>query len=87
MMKNIHSGWSVQQRKNDEIVILVSSLYRVEQLGLPFVFTNAHAYPDWTDYYSDLANSARSIGLSFNGATSNVILMTLERWSVIRPKR
>jgi len=55
MMKNIHSGWSVQQRSNDEIVILVSSLYRVEQLGLPFVFTNAHAYPDWTDYYSDLA--------------------------------
>ena len=56
MMKNIHSGWSVQQRSNDEIVILVSSLHRVEQLGLPFVFTNAHAYPDWTDYYSDLAN-------------------------------
>ncbi|MEG1039008.1 MAG: DUF4433 domain-containing protein [Pseudomonas sp.] len=56
MMKNIHSGWSVQQRGNDEIVILVSSLRRVEQLGLPFVFTNAHAYPDWTDYYSDLAN-------------------------------
>lgn len=56
MMKNIHSGWSVQQRGNDEIVILVSSLYRVEQLGLPFVFTNAHAYPDWTNYYSDLAS-------------------------------
>ena len=56
MMKNIHSGWSVQQRSNDEIVILVSSLHRVEQLGLPFVFTNAHAYPDWTNYYSDLAS-------------------------------
>ncbi|WP_338583337.1 DUF4433 domain-containing protein [Pseudomonas sp. MAG733B] len=56
MMQNIHSGWSVQQRTNDEIVILVSSLHRVEKLGLPFVFTNAHAYPDWTDYYSDLAN-------------------------------
>ncbi|WP_095131388.1 DUF4433 domain-containing protein [Pseudomonas sp. Irchel s3h14] len=56
MMKNIRSGWGVQQRSNDEIVILVSSLYRVEQLGLPFVFTNAHAYPDWTDYYSDLEN-------------------------------
>ncbi|MDI3274010.1 DUF4433 domain-containing protein [Pseudomonas sp. AL03] len=56
MMKNIHSGWSVQQRNNDEIVVLVSSLYRAEELGLPFVFTNAHAYPDWTDYYSDLAN-------------------------------
>lgn len=56
MMKNIHSGWSVQQRNNDEIVILVSSLHRVAELGLPFVFTNAHAYPDWTDYYSDPAN-------------------------------
>lgn len=56
MMQNIHSGWSVQQRSNDEIVILVSSLYRVEELGLPFVFTNAHSYPSWTNYYSDLAN-------------------------------
>ena len=56
MMQNIHSGWSVQQRSNDEILILVSSLYRVEELGLPFVFTNAHAYPSWTNYYSDLAN-------------------------------
>ncbi|MEJ5862564.1 type II toxin-antitoxin system toxin DNA ADP-ribosyl transferase DarT [Pseudomonas farsensis] len=56
MMKNIHSGRSVQQRSNDEIVILVSSLYRVDELGLPFVFTNAHAYPDWTNYYGDLAS-------------------------------
>ena len=54
MMKNIHSGRGVQQRHNEEIVILVSSLHHVASLGLPFVFTNAHAYPDWTDYYSDL---------------------------------
>jgi len=54
MMKNIHSGWSVQQRRNEEIVILVSSLHRIKELGLPFVFTNAHAYPHWTSYYSDL---------------------------------
>ena len=55
MMKNIHSGWGVQQRRNEEIIILVSSLHHVKSLGLLFVFTNAHAYPDWTDYYSDLA--------------------------------
>lgn len=55
MMKNIHSGRSVPQRPNEEIVILVSSLHRIAELGLPFVFTNAHAFPDWTDYYSDLA--------------------------------
>ena len=54
MMKNIQSGWGVQQRLNEEIVILVSSLYHVQSLGLRFVFTDAHAYPDWTGYYDDL---------------------------------
>jgi hypothetical protein len=54
MMKNIHSGWGVQRRRNEEIVIIVSSLYHVQSLGSPLVFTNAHAYPDWTNYYSDL---------------------------------
>lgn len=56
MMKNIHSGRGVRQRKNEEIVILVSSLYHVREQGLQFVFTNAHAYPDWTNYYNDLAH-------------------------------
>jgi len=55
MMKNIHSGWGVQQRHNEEIVIVVSSLHHVKSIGLPFVFTNAHAYPNWTNFYSDLA--------------------------------
>jgi hypothetical protein len=54
MMMNIHSGRSVVKRSNDEIVILVSSLRHVHDLGLPFVFTNAHAYPNWTNYYRDL---------------------------------
>jgi hypothetical protein len=54
MMMNIHSGRSVVKRGNDEIVILVSSLHHVQNMGLPFVFTNAHAYPTWTNYYRDL---------------------------------
>jgi ssDNA thymidine ADP-ribosyltransferase, DarT len=33
MMKNIHSGRSVEKRSNDEIVILVSSLPHVQSLG------------------------------------------------------
>jgi hypothetical protein len=37
MMKNIYSGWGVPQRRNEEIVILVSSLPHVRSLGLPFV--------------------------------------------------
>lgn len=56
MMKNIHSGRGVQQRRNEEIVILVSSLPRVQQHGLRFVFTDSHAYYQWTHFYSDLSD-------------------------------
>ncbi|MFZ6750286.1 type II toxin-antitoxin system toxin DNA ADP-ribosyl transferase DarT [Undibacterium sp. Ren11W] len=56
MMKNIHSGRGVLQRKNEEIVILVSSLPKLSKLNIPFVFTDAHAYTDWTDYYSELSD-------------------------------
>jgi ssDNA thymidine ADP-ribosyltransferase, DarT len=55
MMKNIHSGRDVQKRRNEEIVILVSSLHKVKGIGQPFVFTNGHAYTYWTNYYSDMA--------------------------------
>jgi ssDNA thymidine ADP-ribosyltransferase, DarT len=56
MMKNIHSGrGGVPRRSNEEIVILVSSLPNLKSLEVPFIFTNAHAYPDWTNFYSDLA--------------------------------
>lgn len=55
MMKNIHSGWAgIQRRSNDEILILVSSLHRMSELGLPFVFTDSHAYYQWANYYRDL---------------------------------
>lgn len=56
MMFNIYSGRSVQQRCNEEIVIVVSSLHHVQSIGLSFVFTNAHAYPVCTNYYNDLAD-------------------------------
>lgn len=57
MLRNIHTGWGgIQRRSNEEIVILVSSLHRIANLGLPFLFTNSHAYYQWADYYSDLAD-------------------------------
>lgn len=59
MMKNIHSGWGVPQRRNEEIVTLVTSLYHLQSLGLRFVFTDAHAYPHWAGYYSDLTQLDR----------------------------
>lgn len=57
MLRNIHTGWGgIKKRPNEEIVILVSSLRHIAGLGLPFLFTDSHAYYQWADYYSDLAD-------------------------------
>lgn len=56
MLRNIGSGrGGVQQRRNEEILILVSSLHHVAAQGLRFLFTDSHAYYRWATYYSDLA--------------------------------
>lgn len=56
MLRNIHTGWNgIRQVPNADIVILVSSLYRVEELGLPFLFTDSHAYSGLARYFDDLA--------------------------------
>jgi hypothetical protein len=54
MMYNIHTGQGVQQRPNEEIIILVARLHKIQKCGLPFVFTNAHAVPEWTQYYNSM---------------------------------
>lgn len=60
MMYNIHTGYGgITRRENQDIVIFVSSLHRVKELGLPFVFTNQHAYAADTDYFGDLAELPR----------------------------
>lgn len=60
MLRNINTGWGgIQKRPNDEIVILVSSLHRVAELGLPYLFTDSHAYYQWANFYSDLAHLDR----------------------------
>ena len=57
MMKNILSGRNgVRRRGNEEILILVSSIWRIQELELPFLFTDAHAYYRMTRFYSDPAN-------------------------------
>lgn len=54
MMFNIHTGYgAITRRKNSEIVIFVSSIHRLGELGLSFVFTNQHAYSVGTRFYSD----------------------------------
>lgn len=59
MMFNIHTGYNVPHVPNEEIVILVSSLHRVAELGIPFVFTDQHAYPVMANYFTDLKDLSR----------------------------
>jgi hypothetical protein len=60
MMYNIKTGYGGLQRvPNDEIIIFVSSLHHVAAQGIPFVFTNQHAYPQMAEYFTDLAQLDR----------------------------
>lgn len=55
MLRNIHTGWNgIKQVPNSDILILVSSLRRVSELGLPFLFTDRHAYSGLANFYDDL---------------------------------
>ena len=45
--------------ENREIVIFVSSIHRVRELGLEFVFTDQHAYAAGAEFYSDTADLRR----------------------------
>jgi hypothetical protein len=55
MLKNIHSGrGGVKLRYNDEIVILVSSIHKVQSLGLDYLFTDSHAYYRWANFYKEI---------------------------------
>jgi len=55
MMYNIHTGYAgITQIPNEKIVVMVSSLRRIEELGLPFVFTNQHAYPLNAKFFNKL---------------------------------
>lgn len=57
MMYNIHTGrGGVRQVPNTDIVILVSSMHTLAEQGLPFVFTDRHAYTPMARYFNDLAD-------------------------------
>lgn len=62
MLLNIVTGRNVQQRQKTDIVILVSSLAKVEEAAIPYLFTDRHAYLINTNFSSnrdDLATMIR----------------------------
>lgn len=56
MLLNIVTGRNVARRIKDEICILVSSLPRVVELGLPFVCADRHAYLQKARLFNNLAD-------------------------------
>ena len=55
MLLNIKTGWGgVKQRPNEEVVILVASLVTLTERGIPFVFSDRHAYMSLARFYSSL---------------------------------
>lgn len=60
MLYNIHTGYrGMPHVPNDDIVIFVSSLRKVAELGMSFVFTNQHAYPVTAGYFNRLEDLGR----------------------------
>ncbi len=48
---NILTGHGVPRRDPQDIVMFVSSVPRLRELALPFLYTNQHAYSIGTDFY------------------------------------
>lgn len=59
MLYNIKTGYGVIKRKNDDIVIFVSSLHSLVEHQVKFVFTDRHAYIPYAEFYSDIGNLDR----------------------------
>jgi hypothetical protein len=53
MMFNIVTGRHVTKRSKSEIIIFVSSIHKLRELGLRFVFTNQHAKAAATQFYPE----------------------------------
>lgn len=55
MLLNIKTGYNgIQKRANEEIIILVSSLHKLNAEDVQFLFSDQHAYLAGTQFYSDM---------------------------------
>ena len=56
MMFNIKTGWGgIRTRANAEIIILVSSIWKLQKEEVPFVFSDRHAYLNAARFFDDTA--------------------------------
>ena len=55
MLFNIITGYTVPRRERDEIAILVSSLEKLQENDVQFVFTDRHALVAYAKFYDDVS--------------------------------
>lgn len=65
MLLNIVTGRNVPQRPKADIVILVSSLHKVSEAGIRFLFTDRHAYLFNASFSNDLRQLANMVPWEF----------------------
>lgn len=57
MLLNIKTGYGgVMKRPNEEVVIFVSSLHKLNESDIQFLFTDRHAYLVNAEFYDDVKN-------------------------------
>lgn len=54
MLMNIKTGYGVPRQPMSDIIILISSLYHLRDRGIPFVFSDRHAYLKTARFSNDL---------------------------------
>lgn len=60
MLLNIRTGWGgAAKRPDTEVVILISSLGRLQDAGVGFVFSDRHAYLQSATFHTDVADLRR----------------------------
>ena len=89
MLLNIHTGYGgIQRRTNDEIVILVTAIPTLIAQGIPFLFTDRHAYTGLARFSADPGALPTMIDwdiLRRHDFARTTTILT--RWSVIRLRR
>jgi hypothetical protein len=56
MLMNIHTGYrGIQRRSNDEIVMLITAVPTLIAKGIPFLFTDRHAFSGLAQFSADPA--------------------------------
>lgn len=56
MMLNIHTGWGgIKKQANEDVIILVSSIGKLQEQQAPFIFSDRHAYLAAAEFFDDPA--------------------------------